>query len=261
MMETTFKADCMAGRNVFLAGATSGINLGVAERFAEEGASVYVISRNPEKVDATLAKLTDIGARASGMAVDVRNYDAVETAFADAADRYGELDFVLAGAAGNFTAAAAEMSSNAFKTVMDIDVLGSYNVFRASYPHLRKPGASLVAISAPQGENAYVMQSHVCAAKAGVNMLMKCLALEWGPQGIRVNAISPGPIAGTEGMKRLAPTPEAEAAVKRKVPLRAFGHPRDIADGCLYLASDAARYVTGALIYIDGGLILGDGEF
>jgi len=260
-VESAFKPDCMSGRTVFLAGATSGINLGVAERFAEEGAKVYVISRDPAKVSSTVDKLTALGAAAAGKPADVRDYESVEAAVADAADRFGPLDFVLAGAAGNFPAAAAEMSSNAFKTVMDIDVLGSYNVFRASFAHLRKPGASLVAMSAPQGERAYTLQSHVCAAKAGVNMLTKCLALEWGPLGVRVNAISPGPIADTEGMRRLAPTPEAEQAVKNRVALRAFGQPRDIADGCLYLASDAARYVTGALLYIDGGLVLGDGSF
>lgn len=260
-MASLFKPDCMAGRSVFLAGATSGINLGIAERFAGEGARVFVISRDAEKVGRTVETLEALGAEAAGTACDVREYDAVDAAVSAAADRFGPLDFVLAGAAGNFPAAAIDMSANGFRTVVDIDLMGTYNVFRASHPHLKKPGASLVAITAPQAERPYVMQSHVCAAKAGVNMLVKCLALEWGPQGVRVNAISPGPIEGTEGMKRLAPTQEAEAAVKANVALRAFGTPRDIADGCLYLASDDARYVTGTILYVDGGAVLGNGRF
>ncbi len=260
-MATIFKPDCMADRSVFLAGATSGINLGIAERFAEEGARVFVISRDAEKVARTVDTLKASGGQAAGTACDVRDYDAVDAAVKDAADQFGPLDFVLAGAAGNFPAAAIDMSANGFRTVVDIDLMGTYNVFRASHPHLRKPGASLVAITAPQAERPYVMQSHVCAAKAGVNMLVKCLALEWGPEGVRVNAISPGPIEGTEGMKRLAPTPEAEAAVKANVALRALGAPRDIADGCLYLAGDEARYVTGTILYIDGGVVLGNGRF
>jgi NAD(P)-dependent dehydrogenase (short-subunit alcohol dehydrogenase family) len=97
------------------------------------------------------------------------------------------------------------------------------------------------------------MQAHVCAAKAGVDMLTRTLAIEWGPEGIRVNSIIPGPIAGTEGMARLAPTAQATRAVIDSVPLRRVGTPDDVADACLFLASDAARYVSGAILPVDGG--------
>jgi NAD(P)-dependent dehydrogenase (short-subunit alcohol dehydrogenase family) len=129
---------------------------------------------------------------------------------------------------------------------------------RASFPYLNKPGASLISITAPQGVNAMMMQSHACAAKAGINMLTKCLAMEWGPEGVRVNAISPGPIADTEGMLRLAPTPEAEKAIKARLALRDYGTKRDIADMALFLASENARYVTGSIMDCDGGSKLGD---
>jgi NAD(P)-dependent dehydrogenase (short-subunit alcohol dehydrogenase family) len=103
-----------------------------------------------------------------------------------------------------------------------------------------------------------MFQAHVCAAKAGINMLTKCLAMEWGPEGVRVNAISPGPIGDTEGMRRLAPTPEVEAAIKGRLALRDYGTTTDIAEAALFLASDSARYITGAILNVDGGNDLGD---
>ena len=116
----------------------------------------------------------------------------------------------------------------------------------------------MISITAPQGVNPSMFQAHVCAAKAGINMLTKCLAMEWGPAGVRVNAISPGPIADTEGMARLAPTPEAEAAVKARIAMRDYGTKTDIADMALFLSTDNAKYVTGSIIDCDGGSKLGD---
>ncbi len=258
-MTDPFRSDALAGTTAFMAGATSGINLGVAERFAELGAKVYVISRSQDKVDATVSALQSKGTDAAGMAVDVRAYDAVEASLKDCRERFGKIDFLLSGAAGNFVAPALGMSPNAFKTVVDIDLMGTYHVCRAAFEHLNAPGASVVNITAPQAVKPYIMQSHVCAAKAGVNMLTQCLALEWGPLGVRVNAISPGPIKDTEGMRRLAPTPEAEQHAKNAVALRDFGEARDIADACVFLATSAGKYITGEIMYVDGGMVMGDG--
>jgi NAD(P)-dependent dehydrogenase (short-subunit alcohol dehydrogenase family) len=150
------------------------------------------------------------------------------------------------------------MSANGFRTVVDIDLNGTFNVLRAAFEYLRKPGASLISITAPQAVKPQIYQAHVCAAKAGVNMLTKCLAMEWGPAGVRVNAVSPGPIGDTEGMARLAPTPEIEANYKAQLALREFGTKDDIADTCLFLCSDAGCYITGTIIDCDGGTALGD---
>ena len=133
-----------------------------------------------------------------GMAADVRDYAAVEQALRQAADRFGKIDIVLSGAAGNFVAPALGMSANGFKTVVDIDLIGTFNVLRASFEFLNRPGASLISITAGQGARPSMFQAHVCAAKAGINMLTKCLAMEWGPAGVRVNAISPGPISADD---------------------------------------------------------------
>jgi NAD(P)-dependent dehydrogenase (short-subunit alcohol dehydrogenase family) len=126
-------------------------------------------------------------------------------------------------------------------------------VLRASFQYLVKPGASVINISAPQAFVAMPMQSHVCAAKAGVDMLTRTLALEWGSYGIRVNSISPGPIADTEGMRRLAPNEAIASQYKKSVPLQRFGLAEEIGHAAMFLASDKAAYVSGIVLPVDGG--------
>jgi NAD(P)-dependent dehydrogenase (short-subunit alcohol dehydrogenase family) len=148
------------------------------------------------------------------------------------------------------------MSSNAFRTVIDIDLIGTFNVFRAAYEHLRKPGASLVAISAPQATQPFKYQAHACAAKAGVNLLVQTLATEWGEDGIRVNAISPGFIGDTEGTRRLAGSAEQQQKINQSIALRRFGESTEIGAMVAFLATDAASYVSGAILDCNGGLAL-----
>lgn len=245
------------GAHVFVAGGTSGINLGIARAFAAAGARVAVLSRSRDKVDAAVARLRAEGPDAVGFAADVRDYAAVEGALGAARERFGAIDVLVSGAAGNFPAPALDLSSNAFRTVVDIDLLGTFNVLRAGFAFLRRPGAAVINISAPQAFQPMALQMHVCAAKAGVDMVTRVAAQEWGPAGVRVNSIVPGPIAGTEGMRRLAPTPALAERVRDSVPLRRFGEAGEVADACLWLASPMAAYVTGAVIPVDGGWSLG----
>lgn len=245
-----------SGCHVFVAGGTSGINLGIAEAFASAGARVSVISRSPAKVEAAVAALRALGPDAFGQAADVREPEAVAAALQGAQGRFGDIDVLVSGAAGNFLARALDLSPRAFKTVVDIDLLGSFNVARLAYDHLRKPGAVVLQISASQAFTPTPFQAHVCAAKAGVDMLTQVLAQEWGPAGVRVNSIVPGPIADTEGLQRLAPGAEALDAMARRVPLQRLGQRADIARMALVLASDWASYVTGVVLPVDGGLSL-----
>ena len=252
-MASVFRDNLFAGKVAFFTGGTSGIGLTIAERFATLGARVALMSRKREKVDAAVA---GIGAGALGFAGDVRNYAEVEAALGQTREQAGEIDFLFCVAAGNFPAPALGMSANAFKSVIDIDVLGTFNTCRAAYVHLRKPGAAIISISANHAQIAYPLQSHVCAAKAGVELLSKTLALEWGPAGVRVNCITPGPTDGTEGMARLAPSDAARHAVNATVPLRRMGTKDEIADVAIFLCSDAAAYVTGSVYHCDGGTSL-----
>ena len=237
---------------VFVFGGTSGINLGIAQCFAAAGATLAVASRNQDKVDSAVSKLSTDRA-AYGYALDVRDAQAVATALSDFHQQAGEIDVLISGAAGNFPAPALGMSPNAFKSVVDIDLLGTFNVLHAGFEYLRKPGASVINISAPQSSVAMALQSHVCAAKAGVDQLTRSLAIEWGSVGVRVNAVIPGPIDGTEGMARLAPNEAARQAVIDSVPMRRYGAADEIGAACLWLSSDAAAFVSGALLPVDGG--------
>ena len=242
---------------VFVAGGTSGINLGIAEAFATAGARVAVMSRSKEKVDAAVTRLQALGAQATGGAADVRDPEATSAVLQLAHAAFGDIDVLVSGAAGNFPAAALDMSPNAFRSVVDIDLLGSYHVLRAAYPLLRKPGAVVINVSAPQAFLPMALQSHVCAAKAGVDMMTRVLAIEWGRDGIRINSVVPGAIEGTEGMERLFPMPEARQVVLSTVPAARWGQPRDVANVCLFLASPLADYVTGVVLPADGGWSLG----
>jgi len=250
---SVFVEGLFAGKTAFFTGGTSGIGLGMAERFAELGARVVLVGRNEEKMAAAVEGLLQRGLKASGHACDVRQYGAIEEALAQTHGEYGPLDFVFAGAAGNFPAAATGMSANGFKAVIDIDVLGTFNTYRAAYAFLRKPGAVLVSISANHAHQPIAMQSHVCAAKAGVELLTHTLALEWGGEGVRAVCVTPGPIDGTEGMRRLAPTEEARRRVCAAAPLGRMGTVREVADLAVFLCSDAAAYITGATFRVDGG--------
>lgn len=249
------------GAVVFVAGGTSGINLGIAEAFARAGAVVGVGSRKQEKVDAAVSRLSELGPKAHGAVFDVRDGDAVAAALADFANTAGNIDVLISGAAGNFPATVNDMSLNGFKAVVDIDLIGTFNVVKAAYPHLRKPGASVINITAPQAQIAMSHQAHVCAAKAGVDMLTRCLAIEWGPEGIRTNGVVPGPIDGTEGMDRLAPTEAIRNRVIDQVPAKRLGSPQDVASACLYLGSDTAAYVNGVILAADGGWLTAGARF
>ena len=242
-----------SGKHVFVFGGTTGIGFGIAENFAKHGANVSVASRKQANVDAATAALRTAGGTIVGVAADVRDFDTVVRAFDSAASQVGTIDVLVSGAAGNFVAAVNAQSSNGFRAVVDIDLIGTFNVMRAAYPHLTKPGAAVINISAPQSFIPMRYQASACAAKAGVDQLTRVLALEWGGDGIRVNSIAPGPIAGTEGMRKLAsPGAERKAAIAA-VPLRRLGTPDDIAHLAMFLACSYASYISGALIPCDGG--------
>jgi NAD(P)-dependent dehydrogenase (short-subunit alcohol dehydrogenase family) len=248
--------DTLKQRTAVITGGGSGINLAIAQRFAEEGTAVGLIGRTQEKLDSAARTITDAGGKAAGFAADVRDYDALSRAIASTREAFGLIDIVICGAAGNFPAPALGMSANAFKSVIDIDLLGTFNTCRAAFEHLNRPGASIINISAVQAFIPMAMQSHVCAAKAGVDMITRTLALEWGPMGVRVNSIAPGAVDDTEGMRRLAPNDKVRGMVTRTIPLGRFAEKREIAELALFLSSDAAAFITGTVIPVDGGQAL-----
>lgn len=249
--QSTFRPDLLAGKHALITGGGSGINLGIAQSFAAHGCAVTILGRNLEKAQTAAQGIVDAGGKAMGVSADVRDFAAMQAAVAQAVEKFGDFDIVLAGAAGNFPAPVDGISPNGFKTVVDIDLLGTYHTVKACAPHLKTPGGNVLSISAYG--TAVPMQAHVVAAKAGVDRLTETLAIEWGMKGIRVNAIIPGPIDGTEGMARLAPDEKSRQRVEQGVPLGRMGLPQDIANAALFLVSDAASYVTGVILNVDGG--------
>ena len=258
-MASVFRDRLLDGKAAFVTGGGSGIGQRMAERFAEHGAQVVLVGRRQEKLDEAANGIRKAGGAAFTAALDVRDYAALDAALKKTRDELGEIDILLCGAAGNFPAPVIGMSANAFKAVIDIDLLGTFNTCRAAYEHLKKPGASVISISASHAGTPIAYQSHVCAAKAGVELLTRTLAIEWGGVGIRANCITPGPTDDTEGMRRLAPTEEIRRRVIASVPLKRYGTKDELADLALFLCSDAASFITGAVYVCDGGSSLARG--
>jgi NAD(P)-dependent dehydrogenase (short-subunit alcohol dehydrogenase family) len=244
--------DAYKGKTVFVTGGGSGINLGIARNFAALGANIAICGRQQEKLDIAAAGLRSLGAKVSAVAADVRDIAALQTAFAASHAELGPVDVLVCGAAGNFLAPADRLSANAFKTVIDIDLLGSFNASSAAVDQLKQTKGSIIYVSAGMAYMPHAYQVHVGAAKAGIDMMMKNLALEWGRFGIRVNSIVPGLIAGTEGAKRLT-DPSAQAALIETVPLHRMGTVDDIGQTAVFLASPLASYITGCVLVCDGG--------
>ena len=258
---TYLSPELLKGTSAFITGGGSGINLGIARCFAQVGADIAICGRTQERLDAAAVELGELGARVSTSVADVRDPDAVAAAFAKARMDIGPMSTVVCGAAGNFLAPAEKMSSNGFRTVIDIDLVGSFHTAHAAFDQLKETRGSLLFISAGQSDAPYLFQAHVGAAKAAIDSLMRHLALEWGPHGIRSNAIVPGPIEGTEGMKRLAEQVGRKAWTDG-IALGRFGTPEEVGAMAVVLASPLASFVTGAKIVVDGGLALsGSGIF
>jgi peroxisomal 2,4-dienoyl-CoA reductase len=257
-MDKIFVDGILNGRVAFVTGGGTGITGGVARAMAEAGASVALVSRSLGHLEPAAQAINDARAgnasmgEAFAVAAYVRDPEAVEQAIAATIARFGKIDIVVNGAAGNFLAPAETLSPNGFGTVVDIDLKGTFNVCRAAFAQLKEHQGQILNISATLHYLGTPMQLHVSAAKAGVDALTRNLAVEWGRYGIRVNTIAPGPIEDTEGMKRLVPEPVKEK-LKKNIPLGRFGRIRDIEQAALFLCSDAARFINGAILVVDGG--------
>jgi NAD(P)-dependent dehydrogenase (short-subunit alcohol dehydrogenase family) len=249
-----------AGRTVFVTGGGSGINLGIARTFASLGAKIAICGRSQERLDAAAAGLRAQGADVVAKSADVRVPEQLQSVFDATQAALGDIGVLICGAAGNFLAHGENLSPNGFKTIVDIDLIGSFNAARLAFEQLKRTRGSILFITAPMAHMAHAYQAHVGPAKAGVEMLMRNLALEWGPHGIRSNSIIPGFVEDTEGLRRIS-AEESGSRFVQNVPLRRMGTVDEIGQAAAFLASPLADYITGTSLWVDGGQGLAGSAF
>ncbi len=249
--QSPFRADLLQGKVALITGGATGLGLEIARVLGSHGARVGICSRKEANLQAATAALREAGIDAVYGLCDVRRHDEVTAVVDEVLRTLGRLDIVVNNAAGNFPVPISELSPNGFKAVVDIDLLGTFNVSKAAYDlWLREHGGAVVNISAAIQYRGMALQAHVVSAKAGVDALSRACAIEWGPDGVRVNIVAPGAMSGTEGVKRIAGENQHRLAQN---PLQRAGSTTEVAQAVLFLASDAASYVTGATLVVDGG--------
>jgi len=253
MNNSPFKNDILKGKVAFITGGGSGINFGIAKSLAAHGADIAMMGRREDVLEKACKDISSsFSVKTFFKTGDVRDADTCAAALKATHQTLGRIDIVVNGAAGNFLAPPELLSPNGFKTIIDIDLNGTFNICRHAYEYLKASQGTIINISANLHYVGTLYQAPVSAAKAGIDALTMNLAAEWGKDGIRVCGIAPGPIGDTEGMKRLAPG-EAGEKMKREIPLGRFGRVEDIGNAAVFLTSSAASYITGETLVVDGG--------
>ena len=264
---SVFRPGLFDGQVALVTGGGSGIGRGIADLLASLGAHVVLASRKLERVQAAAAEIEAAGGKASAVAVDVRNAELVRTVIGEVAAAHGRIDLLVNNAAGNFYAPSESLSENAWKSVIEIDLYGTFFCAQAVLPVMKaQGGGSIVNISMTLHYRGWPLMAHATAAKAGIDALTKTLSLEWAKYGVRMNAVAPGPIP-TEGVRKaFTPPPTAggvpdifaveqamESYAKTMIPLQRWGSPADIANMVAFLASPGGAWITGAIMVVDGG--------
>ncbi|XP_070846786.1 peroxisomal 2,4-dienoyl-CoA reductase [(3E)-enoyl-CoA-producing] isoform X2 [Chaetodon trifascialis] len=250
-----YSPDLLKDQVAFITGGGSGIGLRIAEIFMRHGCDTVIASRNLDRLKEAAKKLSAVsGRRCLPLRMDVRQPESIIAAVDETLRELGRIDILINNAAGNFLCPAVSLSFNAFKTVMEIDTMGTFNTSKVVYEKwFQNHGGNIVNISATLGYRGQALQVHAGSAKAANDAMTKHLAVEWGPSGVRVNTVAPGPISGTEGYRRLG-GPQGEVVGDfPSIPLQRAGNKTELAHCALFLASRASTYVTGASLVADGG--------
>uniref|UniRef100_A0A8C5Q7J2 Peroxisomal 2,4-dienoyl-CoA reductase [(3E)-enoyl-CoA-producing] n=1 Tax=Leptobrachium leishanense TaxID=445787 RepID=A0A8C5Q7J2_9ANUR len=249
-----YSPSLLSGRVAFITGGGSGIGFRIAEIFMRHGCDTVIVSRNLQRLSQAAEKLqVATGRRCLPLQGDVRQPESLIAAVDETLRTFSRVDILVNNAAGNFLCPASALSFNAFKTVIDIDTGGTFNASKIVFEKFfQNHGGVIVNISATLSYKGQILQVHAGSAKAAIDAMTKHLAVEWGPSRVRVNCLAPGPISGTEGIRRLA-APDVASVLSSSIPLQRMGNKTEIAHGALFLASPLASYMTGTTLVMDGG--------
>lgn len=258
-----FKNDTLAGKTILVTGGGSGLGLAMAKAFSSLGARVAICGRNEDRLKSAAGVIGESGNPVYTAAVDVRDYEAVSDMMDGIESNFGALNGLVNNAAGNFLFPSEDLSPNAFKTVVDIVLHGTFNCTQQFGKRLIDSGNSgtilNIVTTYTQTGSAFVMPS--ACAKAGVLAMTNSLAAEWAEYKIRVNSIAPGPFPTDGAWTRLMPDPKIEEAYLKKIPAGRYGEHDELANLAVFLMSDLSPYITGECVTIDGGESLMAGQF
>jgi len=258
-----FTKDTLAGKAILITGGGSGLGLAMAKKFAAHGANIAICGRTEEKLLKAADELQESGQKIITHVVDVRDYDGVGEMIKRLNNEFGTLNGLVNNAAGNFLSASEDISPNAFKSVVDIVLHGSFNCSQHFGKHLideHKRGNILnIVTTYTETGSAFVLPS--ACAKAGVLAMTNTLAFEWAEYGIRVNSIAPGPFPTKGAWSRLMPSKDAEKFYLNRIPAKRYGERDELANLAVFLMSDLSPYITGESVTIDGGEHLISGQF
>ena len=250
-----FDKELLNDKSIIVTGGGTGLGKSMATRFAELGANLVITSRRQEVIDKTAEELRDHGGKVLAIACDVRDPEQVNEMVSQTVDEFGKIDILLNNAAGNFISPTEDLSPNAFKTIVDIVLNGTFNCTQAVGKVMReKDGGVILNIVTTYAwtGSGYVVPS--ASAKAGVLAMTRSLAVEWAKYGIRTLAIAPGPFPTKGAWSRLAPPGLGiEKKMRNRVPLKRVGEHIELANLASYLVSDQAAYINGEVVTIDGG--------
>jgi NAD(P)-dependent dehydrogenase (short-subunit alcohol dehydrogenase family) len=247
----------LGGRTVLVTGGASGLGRATVGLAAAGGASVAVLDLNADAVAETVAEVRAAGGTATGYPVDVReDKDLVDVVTRVERD-LGPVHGVVAAAGISRPRPAAEMTSREFAETVEVNLLGVFHTAAATGAVMLERGAgSFVAIGSTDSLGGHVDRSHYAASKHGVAGLVKSLAIEWGPRGVRANVVAPG-VVDTPLLRSIHDEASLDRNYRNKIPLRRLATGADQAAAALFLISDAAAYVNGAVLPVDGGLTAG----